>query len=57
MDVVAHQDVGVYLAIELACLFAQVTKELEVVDFKDEAWPTVDAALDDVLGNTWQVES
>jgi len=55
--VIAHEDVGVHVATEPFGLLAQVSKELSIMDFQNEARASVDAALDDVLGQTWKVES
>jgi hypothetical protein len=57
MHVIAHQGIRVDLAAESFRLFEQVSQILEVMNLEDEARPSIDGALDDVLGNSGEVES
>jgi len=57
VDVVAHEDVCMNLALEFFGQFEQVSEIFPVMHFQDEARAPVDTSLDDVLGYSGKIES
>ena len=57
MDVVAHQYISVYLALESPSEVEQMPKVFPIVDFKDEAGPSVDPTLYHVLRDSRKIKS
>lgn len=57
MDMIGHQNIRVHHAAFTAGDLAQILQIAHVVDFREEAGTAVVAALDDVLGDTGQVDA